>query len=77
MMEIETKKARLLRLMASQNWREALRLAAEFRELGEHRDPIQRAHSAVVHPNWSRQMRRDPAADIAAGIEALRQRYQR
>ena len=74
-MSAETKKARLLQMMAAEDWPAALKLAAAFPRLGEHRDAIQRAYSALQHPEWSRQMRRDPAADVEAGIQALRERY--
>jgi hypothetical protein len=72
-----TKKTRLLRHMAAEDWPAALKVAATFSELGKHRDAIQRAHQANIRPEWARQMRRDPDADVEAGIEALRQRYQR
>jgi hypothetical protein len=73
----ETKLARLLALMAAEQWPAALRLAASFPDLGSHRAAIKRGHEAGWHPAWARQLGRDPAEDIAAGVAALRERYER
>jgi len=74
---LQTKRARLLALMQAEDWRAALRLAASFPELGAHRAAIVRAHEAGWRPGFSRALGRDPEADIAAGIAALRARYPR
>jgi hypothetical protein len=60
---------------AAGDWAGALRIAARFPRLGEHATAITRAHQAMWNPAWSRQLGRDPAADVEAGIEALRERY--
>lgn len=53
----------------------ALRIAAKFADLGEHREAITRAWAAHTSPAMYREMGRDPEAAIAAGIIALRARY--
>lgn len=53
----------------------ALKIAARFPDLGEHADPIRRAHDAALRPAMYRQMKRDPEAIITAGYEALAARY--
>lgn len=53
----------------------ALRIAAKFPELGESRDAVQRGHQAFVRPDFVREIGRDVAADRAAGIAALAERY--
>jgi hypothetical protein len=70
-----TKLQRLRRCMRAGDWRNALRLAASFPRLGEHHAVIVRAHEAGWHPDFYRAIGRDPDADIAAGIAALRARY--
>jgi len=70
-------KGRLLQHMRNGEWAAALRLAASFPRLGEHRDAIQRGWQATVRPEWSAQMGRDASQDVEAGIEALKARYER
>lgn len=72
---MRTKLSQLRDAAASNDWLEALRIAAKFDRLGAHRCAILRGHQAKWHPEWSRQVGRDPATDIAVGIEALRERY--
>lgn len=62
--------------MAAGNWREAMRIAARFPDLGAHRAAILDAHQAFVNPRWARGMGHDPAALIEAGKAALIARYQ-
>ena len=54
---------------------EALRLAASFRHLGEHRDAIQRGWEACRNPGFYQQIGKSPDALIAVGVAAVRQRY--
>ena len=72
---MQTKLSKLLDLMASGDHRAALKLAASFPRLGEHKDAIQRGWSAASSPDFYRQINRDPEALVAAGGEALRVRY--
>jgi hypothetical protein len=75
MPEPEKKIVILRRHMDAGDWREALRLAAGFGRLGEHKAPITRAWEALQRPGFYRQLGRDPDALVAAGIEALKARY--
>lgn len=61
--------------MKAGEWKKAIALAAKFPRLGVYRDAILDAHTAIVNPGFTRQLRRDPDADIAAGIAALRLAY--
>lgn len=59
----------------SGDWQEALRVAAKFPELGDHRDRIQKAWSANRNPDFYRELGRDPADLFADGVAALKERY--
>lgn len=50
-------------------------MAAKFADLGEHEQAIRRGHEAMQRPEFQRQIGRDPEAQIAAGIAALKARY--
>jgi len=71
-----TKLSQLKAAAAAGDWPGALRIAARFPNLGAHRDAILRAHNALLRPDFYRQIGRDPDAAVAAGIAALRARYQ-
>lgn len=71
----KTKTALLIEAMRAEDWPRALRLANSFRMLGEHRTTIHRAHEARVHPQFFRQVGRDPDQAVQAGIAALKQLY--
>ena len=72
---IVTKISQLQALMRAEKWADAIRFAAKFGDLGNARNAILSAKEAVVRPEFMRQLRKDPDALIAAGVEALRQRY--
>lgn len=72
---METKVAKLRAFMAAGDHRAALRLAASWPRLGEHRVTIQRAAAAMLSPQAYQEMGFDAAALIAAGIAAIRERY--
>lgn len=61
--------------MRAGDWDAALKLAAGFPRLGEHRGAILSAKDAIVHPRFMVQLGKDPAVVRAAGIAALRARY--
>lgn len=61
--------------MAAGQWPEAIRLAASFPRLGEQKIAIERARMAYTNPGFARGLGMDPAALIAAGIDALQARY--
>jgi len=61
--------------MAREEWREALKLAASFPQLGAEKVPISRAWEAIARPDFCRQLKRDPAVLIEEGKAALLRRY--
>lgn len=72
-----TKYSRLRAMMDAGDWTGALRLANSFGQLGAHAKPIRQAWAAQTRPEFYRQLKQDPAALVAAGIEALKARYDR
>lgn len=72
---IVTKISQLQALMREEKWADAIRFAAKFGDLGEERNAILSAKEAVVRPEFMRQLRKDPDALLATGVEALRRRY--
>ena len=72
---METKLEQLRALMADGDWHGALRMAARFQRLGQHKRAIERGWEALVRPAFYRELGRDPEAVVAAGVEALRERY--
>ena len=75
MSQPEQKIVILRRLIAAGDKEKALALAARFPRLGDARDAVLRGHQAVTNPRWAIGLRRDPAADIAAGWDALIRAY--
>lgn len=61
--------------MAAGNWQKAISVAAKFPDLGQQRNAILDAHLAYTSPDFCRQIKKDPAALIAGGIEAIKARY--
>lgn len=72
---MQTKLDMLINHARAGRWRYALRIAARFPQLGEHRADILRGHEAHSNPGFYRQLGHDPEALIAAGIAALQARY--
>jgi hypothetical protein len=70
-----TKLSVLLGLMASEDWRKAIALAAKFQDLGDQRGAVLDAHMAYTNPRFVRGIKKEPEALIVAGIAALKQRY--
>ena len=68
---------KLRALMDAGDWDAALKLASRFPRLGEQRDDIRRAASALLSPGMYRGMGKDPGALIDAGRAALIARYPR
>jgi hypothetical protein len=60
---------------AAGNWAKALSIAAKFYDLGEQRNAILDAHTAITNPRWTSQMGRNIDSDINNGISALKIRY--
>lgn len=65
----------ILAALAAGNGCEALRLAAKFPHLGEHKVAITRGWQACSRPDFYRQLGYDPEALIAAGVAAVKERY--
>lgn len=72
-----TKLSILLEYMAEKNWSAALKLAARWGDLGIQRAAITRGADALRHPEFYKQLGKDPDALVAEGIAALRARYQK
>jgi hypothetical protein len=74
---VDTKLAKLLDLMELGDWPAAIRFAAKFQRLGDHRDDLLRAKDALQNPDFYRQIKRDPDALVQSGIDALKSKYLR
>lgn len=72
---METKLSQLLKLMATEQWESAIKIAAKFPRLGGHKEPITRAASALLAPAFYASMGRDVPAILEAGKQALIARY--
>lgn len=56
-------------------YREALRLAAKWANLGRHRDEIRTAWAALTNRNFYVEIGKDPDDLVQRGISAIRERY--
>jgi hypothetical protein len=56
---METKLSIVKKQMALNNWQEAIRLAAKFPQLGEHRATILDANLAYTNPRFMVQIKKD------------------
>lgn len=72
---MKTKLDQIREAAAAGDWPTALRIAARFPRLGEHKRAIVAAHEALAHPGFYSQLGKDPAALVEAGKAALRVRY--
>jgi hypothetical protein len=63
--------------MATGRWREALKLAASWQQLGTEAKAIRQGWEGYARPEFQRQLRRSPEALIEAGKAALVRRYGR
>ena len=70
-----TKLAHLRDAMRAGNWEQALRMAARFPRLGEHKEAIVRAHEAYSNPRFYSQLGYDMEKLKAEGRRALVERY--
>ena len=62
-------------LAAAGDWLGALRIAARFPELGEHKERITKGWNAHLRPEFYRELGHDPDALVADAFQALRERY--
>ena len=74
---MDTKLSAVQAAMRSDNWQLAIRLAARFPRLGEHRNAILDAHGAYTNPRFAAQLGRDIEALKTLGRDALVARYAR
>lgn len=72
---METKLSKVEAAFRSGDHREALRIAARFPRLGEHKEAITRAWAAIQSPAFYAEIGQDPGQLIEAGIDALKARY--
>lgn len=72
---MQTKLSKLKDKVAAGDWNGAILIAAKFQELGEERDAILSAREAILRPAFQRMIKKDPAALIEAGKQALVRRY--
>ncbi len=61
--------------MAAGEWREALKLAASWQQLGAEATAIKQGWEACSRPAFQSEMGKDPAALIGEGVAALLRRY--
>lgn len=72
---MKTKLAEIKEAAAAGDWAKALRIAAKFPQLGEHKKAIITAHECIVHPGFYSQLGKCEAQLIEDGKAALRARY--
>lgn len=74
---METKLSVLTAAWARGDYRAVLRIAVKFPRLGSPADKaaVERAWQALQRPGFVREVARDPDADLAAGLDAIRARY--
>lgn len=70
-----TKLSLLREMMAAGEWEKAVRMAAKFPRLDQHRNAILDAQMAYTNPGFAVQLRKDPEAMKAAGHAALLARF--
>jgi hypothetical protein len=70
-----SKLSKVLAALADGRDIDALRIAAKFHDLGAEKVPITRAWAAHNHPQTYADMGHNPAALVAAGLDAIRRRY--
>lgn len=61
--------------MRNGQWQEAIRLAASFPRLDQHRDAILSAHMAYTNPRFVVQLKKDIETLKLAGQQALLDRF--
>ena len=74
---MDTKLSAVQAAMQADDWQLAIRLAARFPRLGEHRNAILDAHGAYTNPRFAAQLGRDVEALKTLGRNALVARYTR
>lgn len=70
-----TKLSQIRDALAAGRGRDALRIAARFPQLGEHKERITKGWAAATRPEFYRELGLDPVALEQDGIAAIRERY--
>lgn len=73
---METKLAKLKQMMATGDHHGALKLAASWPRLGDHKQPIERGWAALQNPATYEAMGYDASVLVANGLAAIRERYE-
>lgn len=71
----DTKLAAIRAAMAAEDWEEAIQIAGKFQRLGEHGAAIRTARDAINNRRFYEQLGKNVDELIAAGIAALKERY--
>lgn len=71
----EKKIDQLRAMMGAGDWEKAIKYAAKFPRLGDERDAILSASSAILSPAFYRSLGLDVEATVRRGIEALKLKY--
>ena len=66
---------KLKNLWAAGRYLEAIKLAASWPRLGDHKVPIERGWAAASNPGFYRSIKKDPNALYRAGLLAVAERY--
>lgn len=61
---------------AARNYHKALRLAASWPRLGEHKDAIQQGWAAVQNPDFYFELGKNPSELVGVGLRAVAERYE-
>lgn len=72
---MKTKLSEIKEAAAAGDWAKALRIAAKFPQLGEHKKAIVTAHECIAHPGFYKQLGKNESQLIEDGKNALRSRY--
>lgn len=70
-----TQLSQLKQFMKEGNHRAALKLAAGWSRLGEHKKQIQQGWSALQNPKFYKEIGKDPDKLVECGIQSIRERY--
>lgn len=73
---MDTKLKKLKDFWAAGDYRAALKLAASWPRLGDHKAAIERGWAACTHADLYRQMGKDPRVLYGEGLAAVADRYE-
>ena len=72
---MKTKISLLIEQIENNNWKKALSIAAKFRDLGDFKSEIVRAHECLTNPRFYQSIGFDIDATVEIGKSALIARY--